>query len=328
LSRLHLLCLALPCFVLLYFSFISFDFILLWNPLTNHSDNQNKFDIEMNHSFPFNLSIQRENALRQKESVQTEKNQICDWDCEDQFDSTICSSSFLLSLPQFVNSRLATHELPSDWVTDFDNCDMNHQFSGSLVHEWWMIEVLNHYRTDFVLSWSTFISSVIQLSKGCSERDLKMNQQTNHNIRSCFHIGNDDISIKLIKLKMNFQMIRKVSRSINESSHEIMNVEISKCRNVGMYELMNWKTLNELWIDYGSPLSEWIISIIIPLTHLKMKVYKRFHRFMKIAWDFKIERLCLIRFVQRHHMESNVPKLDFQNQWCKHADQFVWQIWY
>jgi hypothetical protein len=180
----------------------------------------------MNHSFPFNLSIQRENALRQEETVQTEKNQIRDWDREHQSNSTICSSSFRLSLPPFINSWLTIDELPSDRVTDFDSCDMNHQFISSSVHEWWIIEGLNHCLTDFVLAWSTFISSVIQLFKGCLERDLKMNQQTNHIVRSCFHIGNDDISRKLIKLRINFQMIWNFSRSMSESIHEIMNVEI------------------------------------------------------------------------------------------------------
>jgi antitoxin component of RelBE/YafQ-DinJ toxin-antitoxin module len=40
----------------------------------NQPDNQNKFDVEMNHSFPFDLSIQNENKSANKETMQSTKN--------------------------------------------------------------------------------------------------------------------------------------------------------------------------------------------------------------------------------------------------------------
>jgi hypothetical protein len=40
----------------------------------NHSDNQNKFDIEMDHSFPFNISIQNESGSANEAILQSKKD--------------------------------------------------------------------------------------------------------------------------------------------------------------------------------------------------------------------------------------------------------------
>jgi hypothetical protein len=44
----------------------------------NHSDNQNKFDIEIDDSFPFILSIQDESRFEEEEIAKSEKNEIPD----------------------------------------------------------------------------------------------------------------------------------------------------------------------------------------------------------------------------------------------------------
>jgi hypothetical protein len=52
-----------------------FPFGLIWFycEVVNHSDNQSKFDIGTDHSFPFNLSIQSENRSAKKRTWKTKR---------------------------------------------------------------------------------------------------------------------------------------------------------------------------------------------------------------------------------------------------------------
>jgi hypothetical protein len=96
--------LCLTYFRMIWFDLIWFDLIWLYVEVMNHSDNQNKFDIEMNHSFPFNLLIQNESGSANEKIVKSEKNKKFDWDCKHSFNSPIYSSSSLIH--QFINWQM------------------------------------------------------------------------------------------------------------------------------------------------------------------------------------------------------------------------------
>jgi hypothetical protein len=51
---------------------------IVYFEVMNHSDNQNKFDIEINDSFPFILLNQNENWFEKEDIVKSEKNEIPD----------------------------------------------------------------------------------------------------------------------------------------------------------------------------------------------------------------------------------------------------------
>jgi hypothetical protein len=58
----------------------------------NHSDHPNKFDIEMDHSFPFILSDRRKNGWAKEETPQSMKMQILDCGWKQKVSSTIHAS--------------------------------------------------------------------------------------------------------------------------------------------------------------------------------------------------------------------------------------------